>query len=160
MGAAVKNVHHRARQEIRGGIGGIARKIFVERLLKRNPSGAGGGHGDGEDGVCAEAGLRGRTVKRNHFVIERALVRGIEAIDGFGDFIVGVGHGLKHAFAEIFRCIAVAELEGFVLAGGSAGRAPPSRMTSASTVGLPRESMTWRARTLTIFVDMSVYSPE
>src|SRR6267154_5060433 len=45
---------------------------------------------------------------------------------------------------------------------GTAARpsAPPSRMTSASTVGLPRESMTWRARTLTILVDMMVCSPE
>ena len=33
--------------------------------------------------------------------------------------------------------------------------APPPRITSASTVGLPRESMTWRARTLTILVDIS-----
>src|SRR3989441_8966514 len=45
---------------------------------------------------------------------------------------------------------------------GTAARpnAPPSRMTSASTVGLPRESMTWRAWTLAILVDMVVYSPE
>src|SRR5258706_596671 len=44
---------------------------------------------------------------------------------------------------------------------GTAARpsAPPSRTTSASTVGLPRESMTWRARTLVIFVDMTVCSP-
>src|ERR1700730_10633382 len=45
---------------------------------------------------------------------------------------------------------------------GTAARpsAPPSRITSASTVGLPRESMTWRAWTLTILVDMVVCSPE
>src|SRR5260370_14372558 len=45
---------------------------------------------------------------------------------------------------------------------GTAARpsAPPSRTTSGSTVGLPRESMTWRARTLLIFVDMAVCSPE
>src|ERR1700674_3284902 len=44
---------------------------------------------------------------------------------------------------------------------GTAARpsAPPSRITSASTVGLPRESMTWRAWTLTILVDMVVCSP-
>src|SRR6266481_8341457 len=45
---------------------------------------------------------------------------------------------------------------------GTAARpsAPPSRRTSASTVGLPRESMTWRAWTRVIFVDMSDCSPE
>src|SRR6266853_6122876 len=44
---------------------------------------------------------------------------------------------------------------------GTAARpsAPPSRMTSASTVGLPRESMSWRAWTLAILVDMLVWSP-
>src|SRR5271168_1033916 len=34
--------------------------------------------------------------------------------------------------------------------------APPSRRTSASTVGFPRESRTWRAWTRAIFVDMLV----
>src|SRR2546430_16677597 len=44
---------------------------------------------------------------------------------------------------------------------GTAARpsAPPSRTTSASTVGLPRESMIWRAWTLTVFVDMTACSP-
>src|SRR5256714_120976 len=44
---------------------------------------------------------------------------------------------------------------------GTAARpsAPPARRTSASTVGLPRESMTWRAWTLAILVDMLVWSP-
>src|SRR5438105_11030196 len=43
---------------------------------------------------------------------------------------------------------------------GTAARpsAPPSRTTSASTVGLPRESMIWRAWTLTMFVDMTACS--
>src|SRR3989440_10626968 len=44
---------------------------------------------------------------------------------------------------------------------GTAARpsAPPARRTSASTVGLPRESMTWRAWTLAILGDMLVWSP-
>src|SRR2546429_2790049 len=36
---------------------------------------------------------------------------------------------------------------------------PPCGATAASTVGLPRESMIWRAWTLTIFVDMTACSP-
>src|SRR5438046_7444317 len=45
---------------------------------------------------------------------------------------------------------------------GTAARpsAPPSSMTSASTVALPRESMTWPAWMPVILVDMSVCSPE
>src|SRR5260370_22455903 len=45
---------------------------------------------------------------------------------------------------------------------GTAARpsAPPASSTSASTVGLPRESMTWRACTRAILVDMAVSSPE
>src|SRR5262249_27202905 len=45
---------------------------------------------------------------------------------------------------------------------GTAARpkAPDSRVTSASTVGLPRESMTWRARTRVILVDMCAAAPE
>src|SRR6516162_8090841 len=38
--------------------------------------------------------------------------------------------------------------------------APDSRTTSASTVGLPRESRTWRARMRVILVDMMVMAPE
>src|SRR5215469_3608701 len=45
---------------------------------------------------------------------------------------------------------------------GTAARTKPpdSRMTSASTVGLPRESMTWRARTRVILLDMGAVAPE
>src|SRR6266852_6443661 len=39
-------------------------------------------------------------------------------------------------------------------------RMPPSRMTSATTVGFPRESRIWRAWVRLICVDMVVYSPE
>src|SRR5437764_842770 len=46
MCAAVEDVHHGARQEIRGGIRGIARKILVERLLEGGGGSARGGHGD------------------------------------------------------------------------------------------------------------------
>ena len=55
-------------------------------------------------------------------MVEGALVGGVKTGDGFGDFGIGVGDGLEHALAEIFRFVTVAELEGFVLAGGSAGR--------------------------------------
>ncbi len=121
MRTTVENVHHRAGEEIRGRIRGIAGKILVERLFEGDGGGAGGSHGHGEDGVGAEPGLGGRAIEGDHSVIEGALVGGVETGDGFGDFGVGVGNGLEHALAEIFRFVTVAELEGFVLAGRSAG---------------------------------------
>src|SRR5260370_36837347 len=78
MRAAVKNVHHGTRQEICGRIGGISRKIFVERLLKGDSSCTGGGHGDGENGVGAESGLGGPAGEGNDFVGECTLVSGGE----------------------------------------------------------------------------------
>src|SRR5215468_12485183 len=39
-------------------------------------------------------------------------------------------------------------------------KAPDSRSTSASTVGLPRESRIWRAWTRIILLDMMVMAPE
>ena len=53
MRSAIEDVHHRTREQIRGRIRGIARKIFVERLLEGDGGGARGSHGDGENGVGA-----------------------------------------------------------------------------------------------------------
>jgi hypothetical protein len=122
MGAAIEDIHHRNGQEIRGRVRGIAGKIFVERLLQSGGSGAGGGHGDGEDGVGAETGFRGRAVEGDHFVVEGALVGGVETGDGFGDFGVGVVDRFQDALAKIFGFVGIAEFEGFVFTGGGAGR--------------------------------------
>ena len=76
-----------------------------------------------------------------------------------GDDVVDVLDGLQHALAEVALRVAVAQFDGFVLAGGGAGRHgraaedAVSRQTSASTVGLPRESRISRAHT-SIIVDI------
>src|SRR5205807_2976714 len=101
MCAAIENVHHRTREQIRGRIRGIAREIFVERLFEGDGGGAGGGHGDGENGVGTEAGLGGGAVEGNHLLVEHALVGGVEADYGLGDFGVDVRDGLKDALSEI-----------------------------------------------------------
>ena len=62
-----------------------------------------------------------RAVGLDHVAVESALVGGVEAGDGFGDRAVDVGDGFEHAFAEIVRFVAVAQFDGFVLAGGGAG---------------------------------------
>src|SRR5260370_8035580 len=96
MRAAVKNVHHGTRQEICRRIGGISRKIFVERLLKGDSSCTGGGHGDGENGVGAEAGLGGGAVERNHFVVEGSLGSGADTAVALADFGLALGDTLEH----------------------------------------------------------------
>ena len=132
----------------------------------RSGGGAGGGHGNGENRVCAEAGFGWGAVELDHGAVDAALVGGVQASDGFREFGVGVGDGFQHTFAEIFGFVGVAHLQGFVFAGGRTGRnrgaaaCAPRYYTSASTVGFPRESMTWRAWTRVIFVDISICSPQ
>ena len=122
VGAAVQDVHHRAGEKIRGSVGRIAREVFVERELARGSRGTSGSHGDGENGVGAEARLRGRAIELDHALIETTLVGSVEVNDGLGDFRVDVGDGFQNAFAEIFRLVTVAKLERFVFTSGSAGR--------------------------------------
>ncbi len=94
MRAAVQNVHHRNGKDRSGLFARISGEIFIERLLERTGGGPRGGHGDGEDSIGTEAGFRGSAIERNHFVVEAALIGGVESGDSFGDFIVGVGYGL------------------------------------------------------------------
>ena len=121
VGAAIEDIHHGNGKQVGGVVGGIAREVFVERLLESDGGGAGRGHGDGEDSVGAEAGFRGRAVESDHFVIESALVGGVGTNDGFGDFGVDVGDGFMDAFSQILGLVAIAEFDGFVFAGRGAG---------------------------------------
>jgi len=54
-------------------------------------------------------------------VIEEALIHGVEAFELGGEDGFDVFDGLEDAFAEVMAFVAVAELDGFVLAGGCAG---------------------------------------
>jgi hypothetical protein len=64
---------------------------------------------------------------------------------------VDVGHGLAYRLAQIIGWVVIAQFQGLAAAGGGAGgyggaaQVPESVITSASTVGLPRESRIWRA---------------
>ena len=49
------------------------------------------------------------------------MVGDVEAFDGFGDRTVDVLDGVKNALAEIAGLIAIAQFQGFVFAGRSAG---------------------------------------
>ena len=146
--AAVEDVHHRHRQIL--GVG--AAEVAVERQPDRVGGGVGDGQGDAEDGVGAELGLVGRAVQ---FDQQRGRVpparRAFVAENLRGDDLVDVVDGLEDALAEIAFLVAVAQLDGLVGAGagaaGDGGRPaePSSRMTSTSSVGLPRLSRISRA---------------
>src|SRR5205085_10350851 len=73
------------------------------------------------DGVGAQAAFVGRAVEGDHGVIEFALIRGIFAVQGRGDFAVDVGGGTQTSLAHITALLAVAKFHGFVFARRCAG---------------------------------------
>ena len=117
VGAAVEDVHHGRGQDA----GVDAAEVAVERELEGVGGGAGGGHGDGEDGVGAEPGLVFGAVDGDHGGVDEALVGGVHAGELGGEDGLDVLDGLEDAFAEVVLLVAVAELDGLVLAGGGAG---------------------------------------
>ena len=115
--AAVEDVHHGRGQDA----GVDAAEVAVERELERGGRGAGAGHGDGEDGVGAELGLVLGAVDGDHGGVDEALVGGVHAGEFGGEDGLDVLDGVEDAFAHVVGLVAVAELDGFVLAGGGAG---------------------------------------
>ncbi len=64
--------------------------------------------------------LVGCAVQIEHRVVDRDLIFGREALEPRADHLVHVLDRLEHAFAAEALGIAVAQLDGFVLAGGRA----------------------------------------
>jgi hypothetical protein len=56
----------------------------------------------------------------DHGGVEQALVGGVHAFELGSEDRLDVFDGLQHALAEVVRLVAVAQLYGFVLAGGGA----------------------------------------
>jgi hypothetical protein len=107
------------------------------------------GERDAEDRVRAEAALVRRAVESISSAVDEALVACVEfRATAVGQLAVHVRDRSRDALATPVGA-AVAELDGLVRTGRRArgrrmrGRRP-SRATSTSTVGLPRESSTWR----------------
>ena len=90
--------------------------------MKALAGGLGDGERNAEDGVGAEVLLERRSVEGEHRLVESDLVIGISADDGGGDDFVDVLDGLENTLSSVSRLVAVSQFEGFVLAGGSAGR--------------------------------------
>ncbi len=118
MHAAVENVHHGRGQQV----GVDATQVLVQRKTRRLGSGAGNCQRHAQNGVGAEIGLVGGTVRGNQRGIDGALVEGVEAHDGVSALVIDVLDGLRDAFAQVATLVAIAQLAGLKGAGRSARR--------------------------------------
>ena len=97
-------------------------QVAVQRQARFFGCGAGDGHGDCEHSIGAQAAFVVGAVEVDERLVEKGLLGGIQAEDGFGDFSVDVLDGLEHALAQVARLVAIAQLNGLPRAGGGAGR--------------------------------------
>ena len=118
--AAVQDVHHRHRHD-RGWAGARdAGDVLVEGLLGVSGRRPGGGKGDAQDRVRAQARLVRGAVEVDHRLVDGSLIRGVGAVERIGDLAVGVRHRSRDALAQPLGA-AVAQLGGLEFAGGGAG---------------------------------------
>ncbi len=96
-------------------------EILVEGDAEEVRGGASDGHRHAENGVGAELGLVLGPVEVDHRTIDVHLLEGVEAADLRGDSRVDILDGLENAFAEVALLVAVAKLDGLVIAGAGPG---------------------------------------
>ena len=114
--------------------------------------GARAGHRNGQRGIRAQIRFVQRAVKIDQLPIDRRLIERVVTLQLAGNQIVDVTDGLEHTFAASNasdRRRAAQPLRARRLTRPKEPRARPTspvvRRTSASTVGLPRESRISRA---------------
>ena len=119
MFAAIDDVHHRHRQDMRRN----AANITIEWQAARIRGGLGHRHAGAKDSIGADPALVGRAIERDHRQVDIALVLGIERADQHvADLGIHRIHRIDHALAQIAGLVAIAEFDGFMRAGrGSAG---------------------------------------
>ncbi len=104
-----------------------AAQVAVERSALRGRAGARRGHGNGQNGIGAQAALIGRAIQVDHEAVDLGLLRGVFAVERGGNLAVNVGRGIQRALAEVTRLVAIPQFHGFMLAGGCArGHGGPS----------------------------------
>ena len=113
--AAVDDVHHRHRQQVRVGAADVA----VEREPGRVGRGPGDGERDAEDRVGAQLGLVGGAVGVEHRLVDEPLVVGVEPLDRGAEGLDHRVDGGLDALAEV-AVAAVAQLDRLERAGGRA----------------------------------------
>ena len=115
--AAVEHVHHRHGQGLRVHAADVVIKAHAGGLgcrLRRR-------EGRAEDGVRAETGLVRGTVYLDKHLVDRGLVKRVEADHRLGDLAVDVLDRKLNALAAVTAFVAVAQLAGFVHTGGCTG---------------------------------------
>ncbi|MNT44448.1 hypothetical protein D3C72_1809750 [compost metagenome] len=113
MCAAVDDVHHR-HWHLHGA---RTAEIAVQRQARFFGGSLGNGHGDGQDGVGAQARFVFRAVQVDQGTVQESLLIGVQAHDGFGDFGIDVLACLQHALAEVALGVAIAQFHGFARTG-------------------------------------------
>ncbi len=115
--AAVEDVHHRHRQDVRVRTADVAE----QRQRRRVRRGLGHGERNAEDGVGAEPGLVRGAVKVQQRLVDQPLVVGAQPDDRGSDLVEHGLHRLVDALAAVTRA-AVAQLHRLVFTGGRARR--------------------------------------
>ncbi len=95
--AAVDNVHHRYRQQMRAG----TTEIAVQRQVRGFRGGPRNREAHPEDGVRPQAGLVRRSVQIQQRQVENALLGGFEAHDLGPDAVNDTGYRLPHALTAV-----------------------------------------------------------
>ena len=112
VGAAVDDVEQRHRQ----GCAGALTEVGVQLLPGGGRGGLGRRERDAKDGVGAEPALVGCPVKLDEMGIESLLGSRVHTPDRRRNLPVDVGHGTEHALAAVTLGVAVAQLDGLVVA--------------------------------------------
>ena len=112
MRATVQYVEHR-----RGKHAGVhAAQVAIERNLQCLRHGAGRGHRNSQNCIRTELALIRRSIERDHRLVNEPLIGRVHAFELRRNHRLHIGYGLQHAFAEVVALIAVAQLNGLMLA--------------------------------------------
>ena len=155
VGAAVDHVHHRRGKHVRVGAAHMSEEGDAERRCRR----MGGRQRCRQHRIGAETSLVHRGVELDEHLVDGPLFDGIETHERAGDLAVHMGTATEpRPCRRNGRCRHAARpprtgLSRHPRARSHDRRRPPAVRTSASTVGLPRESSTSRPVTWTICVD-------
>jgi hypothetical protein len=118
VNAAVENVHHGNRQQVRID----AADISIKRQSHRVRRGLCGCKADSQDRVRSKAALVLSSVEGDHRLVEPDLVFGVEPDDLVCDLAVNCGDGLSDALAAPSALVSVPHLDRLVSASRSARR--------------------------------------
>jgi hypothetical protein len=116
--AAVDDVHHRHRQQVRV----RAAEVAEQRQRGRLGGGLGDRERDAEDRVGAEPALVRGAVQVLELLVDQPLLVRVEADQRRADLVEDREHGLGHALAVVPALVTVAQLHRLEGSGGRAGR--------------------------------------